>query len=246
MRNIKMVIAYDGTAYCGWQRQAGDVTIQQVIEEALRRMTREEGLFIIGSGRTDAGVHALAQVANFRTAARIPAEAFLRGLNSILPDDIAVLEAVEAPDSFHARYDAKSKVYCYQIWNGTVRAPLLRNFAWFVRSSLALDRMAEALAQLQGQHDFSSFCAAGDASANHRRTVLAARLEERRPGLVRISIEADGFLRHMVRNIVGTLVEVGQGKRKAVDMPDLIACRDRTRAGATAPPQGLFLERVIY
>jgi tRNA pseudouridine38-40 synthase len=246
MRNIKMVIEYDGTAYCGWQRQTNAVTIQQVLEEAVRTMTREERLFVIGSGRTDAGVHALAQAVNFRTAARIPVESFLRGLNSLLPADIAVKELAEVHASFHARYDVKSKVYCYQIWNQAVRAPLLLNYSWFVRPHLSLDRMTEALAHFRGTHDFSSFCAAGDASTNHRRTVLAACIEEKRPGMVRITVEADGFLRHMVRNIVGTLVEVGQGRREAADVPRLIACRDRARAGVTAPPQGLFLKEVIY
>lgn len=246
MRNIRLVIEYDGTAYCGWQRQANDVTIQQVLEEALRTMTREEGLFVIGSGRTDTGVHALGQVANFRTASQIPEDSFLRGLNSILPADIAVKEVAEVDASFHARYDAQSKGYFYQIWNHTVRSPLLLNYAWFVRTPLDLEGMAEAIAHIQGAHDFSSFCSSGDASRSHRRTVFSTRIEENHRGMVRVFIEADGFLRHMVRTIVGTLVEVGQGRRDAAEMPRLIACRDRTRAGPTAPPQGLFLKGVTY
>jgi len=245
LRNLKMVIEYDGSCYCGWQRQHNGVAIQQLLEEAVATITCVPTT-VFGSGRTDAGVHAIGQVANFRTRARIPLPSFLKGLNSLLPADIAVKELEEVQPDFHARYSAYSKVYRYQIWNQPLRAPLLRNFTWFVHVPLEVTHMEEALSLLRGRHDFSAFCAAGDESASRVRNILAAEIARDPGGMLRIEIEADGFLRHMVRNIVGTLVEVGRGKRLAVQMSALIACRDRRQAGVTAPPQGLFLLRVNY
>ena len=245
MRNIKIVVEYDGTGYFGWQRQDNFLTVQQVIEEAAARIAQEE-IAVIGSGRTDAGVHALGQVANFRTRSRIPEESFLRGLNSLLPADVAIRELVEVAPSFHARYDAKSKVYLYRIWNARVRSPLLRNYAWFVRRPLDLDGMRAALSYCLGTYDFSSFCAAGDEISSRVRSVTAAGIEADERGMVTITMEADGFLRHMVRNIAGTLVEIGRGKRPVSDVPEIMAAMDRRMAGVTAPPQGLFLKEVKY
>jgi tRNA pseudouridine38-40 synthase len=221
------------------------LSVQQVIEEALHKITREK-VVVIGSGRTDTGVHAMGQVANCRTLTRIPEDSLLKGLNSLLPDDIAVKDLVDVDFSFHARHNARSKVYLYQIWNSPVRSPLLRNHAWFIRYPLDLDRMREAFAFFLGTHDFSSFCAAGGAIGSHIRTITAAGIELGDEGLVTISVEADGFLRYMVRNIVGTLVEVGKGRRSASEVVEIMKERDRRRAGVTAPPHGLFLKEVKY
>lgn len=245
MRNIKVVIEYDGTGYCGWQRQANRLAIQQVLEEALHTITGEK-IVVIGSGRTDTGVHALGQVANFHTNSGVAEFSLLRGLNSILPDDLAIKELVEVDASFHARYSAKSKVYLYQIWNDPVRSPLHRRHSWFVRTPLDLDRMRDALAFFPGAHDFSSFRASGDASVSHVRTVAMAGIEVNKWGMVQITVEADGFLRYMVRNIVGTVVEVGKGKRPVSEVPEILKAKDRTKAGVTAPPHGLFLKIVKY
>jgi len=245
MKNLKMVLEYDGTAYHGWQRQADRATIQQVIEEKIMVMTRER-VILIGSGRTDAGVHARCQVANFRTGTRIPEGDFLRGLNSLLPRDIVVKDITEVPEDFHAQYSARSKTYEYTLFNGPTRQALYRNYAWFVFGPLDLTAMKDAAEMLTGVHDFSSFCAAGHESKRYIRNIYGCGFDTKGKGLIRFSIEADGFLKYMVRNIVGTLVEVGKGKRSPVDIPAILEARDRRKAGVTAPPQGLCLVDVRY
>lgn len=244
-RNIKLVLEYDGAAYRGWQRQGDQPTIQKILEESLGKITRES-ITLYGSGRTDAGVHALHQVANFRTQSRIPVDNLFRGTNSLLPRDIAIKEMEEVAEDFHARYSAKSKSYLYRILNAPVRSPLQRNTAWFIRRSLDLDKMAEALSRLRGNHDFTSFCAAGSEVKTCVRTILRAELSREPEGVISITVEADGFLRHMVRNIVGTLVEIGAGDGEAERIGDILEAKDRGRAGITAPPQGLFLQHVRY
>jgi tRNA pseudouridine38-40 synthase len=245
MKNLKMVLEYDGTAYHGWQRQAGMVTIQQVVEEKIGVMTREK-VTLIGSGRTDAGVHARYQVAHFRTGTRIPEGDLLRGLNSLLPKDIAVREITEAPEDFHAQHSARSKAYEYKIFNGPTRPALLRNYSWFVYGPLDGAAMGEAALMLKGVHDFSSFCAAGHESKSYIREIYDCGFEKTGESLILFSIEANGFLKYMVRNIVGTLVEVGKGKRTPMDFLRIMEARDRRKAGVTAPPQGLYLVDVKY
>jgi tRNA pseudouridine38-40 synthase len=245
MRNIRLVIEYDGAAYCGWQRQENGISIQQVLEESIGRMTGEE-IRVIASGRTDAGVHALGQVAHFRTVTRLGVRNLLMGINSLLPPDIAVREVCDVPPSFHARFDALSKVYLYRICNRPVRSALERNTAWFIWEPLDLARIAEALPVFEGTHDFSSFCSTHTDSPDRVRTIFVITAEKDSPGMIHISIEADGFLRYLVRTIVGALVDIGRGKGSAQDLAGILALKDRRRAGLTAPPQGLFLKEVKY
>ena len=244
-RNIRMVLEYDGTRYHGWQRQANGLTIQEVLEEGISTITQED-IRVVGSGRTDAGVHALAQVANFRTNSDIESRGLLQGINSLLPWDIVVKELAEADASFHARYNAKSKTYMYQIYRGAVRSALYRNYAWFIHGTLDVEKMEEAARLLLGTFDFSSFCAANCGIKNHVRTVLGVDIAMDRLGMVKFSIEADGFLKYMVRNIVGTLVDVGRGKLSRAELMQIVEAKDRRRAGQTAPAQGLFLKEVKY
>ncbi|MBN2516318.1 MAG: tRNA pseudouridine(38-40) synthase TruA [Deltaproteobacteria bacterium] len=245
MRNIKIIVEYDGTCYHGWQRQPNGSTIQQVLEEKIGTVTQEK-VTLISSGRTDAGVHAVNQVANFRTETTINTENLLRGINSLLPADIVVKELSDVDETFHARYDAKSKSYFYQIYTSSIRTALYRNYTWHVYYLLDVSAMRKALLLLEGTHDFSSFCGADDDAADHIRTVMKADIEQRKDHLIIISLDADGFLRYMVRNVVGTLVDVGRGKTTVVDFSDIMVAQDRTKAGMTAPPQGLFLKEVRY
>jgi len=245
MRNIRLSIEYDGTAYRGWQRQPDGPSIQGTLEEAIGKMTGET-VAVIGAGRTDSGVHALGQVANFRTETRIPAENLHKGLNSILPPDIAVRDIADADPSFHARYDARRKVYFYRMIHRPWRPALLRNYAWHLRGPLSLSRMEEGASRFVGTLDFTSFCATQCDTRGRTRTVFRSFLTSGGDGEIRYTIEADGFLRHMVRNLVGTLVEIGRGRFSPGNIPEILDARDRRRAGATAPPQGLFLKEVIY
>jgi len=244
-RNIKMILEYDGTRYHGWQRQANGLTVQEVLEEGISTITQED-IRVIGSGRTDAGVHALGQVAHFRTNSNIHTRGLLQGINSLLPWDIVVKELAETDASFHARYDVKSKIYLYQIYLGTVRPALCRQYAWFIHDTLDLERMKEAAQLLLGTSNFASFCAANCDIRNHVRTVMAVDMAMDNSGMAKFFIEADGFLKYMVRNIVGTLVDVGRGKLSGAELMNIVEARDRRRAGHTAPAHGLFLKEVKY
>jgi tRNA pseudouridine38-40 synthase len=244
-RNIRLLLEYDGTGYHGWQRQLDALTIQGVLEAAVARLTQAP-VAIIGSGRTDAGVHARGQVANFRTGSTIPLRAFHQGLNSLLPKDIAVLEATEAEPEFHARKSARAKTYEYRILNRPNRSPLYRHYAWWLAPRLDLAAMAEAAGCLPGEHDFTAFRASGSDNLNPVRWVLAATWREEPGGWLSFSITATGFLRGMVRSLVGTMVEVGLGKAPPARLADLLASRARHLAGPTAPPQGLYLVEVFY
>ncbi|MBI4794278.1 MAG: tRNA pseudouridine(38-40) synthase TruA [Deltaproteobacteria bacterium] len=245
MRNIRLLLEYDGAAYHGWQRQKNALTIQEVVEKALAKLIGEP-VKLLGSGRTDAGVHAWGQVANFHTASHIPLKAFHAGLNSLLPRDIAVLDAAEAPADFHARKSARAKTYEYRILNRKEPSPLNRRYAWLVRQTLDLEAMAQAAAMLLGEHDFSAFRASGGSPGHAVRQILAAAWHPGAEGSLRFSITANGFLRGMVRSLVGTMVEIGQGKRPPEDLAGLLASGDRSGAGATAPAHGLFLVEVVY
>lgn len=245
MPTFRFVIEYDGTEFRGWQRQAGEVrTVQGVFEAALARVGGC-AVAVAGAGRTDAGVHAEGQVASARFETRLDPETLRRALNAVLPRDVAVLGVSPAPDSFHARRDALAKLYAYRIWNGATRSPL-RERRW-LHVPARLDRAAlrAALAELVGTHDFASFQAAGSRPGPTVRRIDRAALIEDGDAL-RIELEGSGFLRHMVRNAVGTLLEVGSGRRAPDSIPALLAARDRARAGPTAAPQGLTLVRVRH
>lgn len=245
MANFKLTIEYDGTAYNGWQRQAEEPTVQAEIERALASMTRSP-ITLFGAGRTDAGVHALGQAANFRCDTRLGPEAFLKGLNSLLPPDIAIRDCRRMPEDFHARFDAKSKIYRYHILNRDARAAVGRSYAWFIHRPLDLDAMRRATEVIVGRRDFKAFESAGSPRAHTVRNVVDAGWVEGEERRLTFQIEADGFLRGMVRNLVGTLVAVGLGKLAPGAVKGILDSRDRRRAGATAPGRGLFLVGVHY
>lgn len=242
---FKLVVEYDGSAYCGWQRQPDRPTIQAAIEAVLQRMTGQ-AVTLHASGRTDAGVHALGQTAHFACHTRLTPEALLRGLNSLLPEDIAIRACHRVPPAFHARFDAIWKRYRYRICNQPVRRAVGRQYAWQIYRPLDLAAMTEAACCLIGRRDFKSFEASGSPRAHTVREVMEASWGQKADGHLEFDIRADGFLRGMVRNIVGTLVAVGMGKLSAADIPPLIAAADRRRAPATAPAHGLFLVEVAY
>jgi len=252
-RNLKLLLAYDGTAYAGWQRQKGSPTVQGVVEEKIAVMTGQP-VVLHGAGRTDAGVHALGMVANFHTGSTIPAEGLRRGLNSMLADDIRVLAAEEVTSEFHARFSAIGKAYCYCLTFEETVLPTERLYRARFPGAGDFDRMAACLPYLLGEHDFSSFEATGSRDfaqeggrgAVRRIDVATLSRDAANGRRAQFLISGNGFLRHMVRNIVGTLVEVGQGRRTPEEFGALIAARDRAQAGPTAPPHGLFLREVFY
>jgi tRNA pseudouridine38-40 synthase len=245
LKNFKLTIEYDGGGYHGWQRQKNQVSIQEEIERALEKMLGHR-VTLIGSGRTDAGVHALGQTANFRCDTRLDAGIFLKGLNSLLPAAVVIKACEAVPEGFHARYDAVGKTYRYRILNRRLPAAVGRQYAWHVRRPLDLDGMHRAAGQLVGSHDFKAFEGTGSPRANTLRTVRRAELHREGTDYRVFEIEADGFLKFMVRNIVGTLVEIGTGRMEAAAIESILAARDRSRAGATAPAHGLFLVSVAY
>ena len=245
MPNFKITIEYDGSAYHGWQRQAEDRTIQGEIEKALMTMT-EDRITVIGSGRTDAGVHALNQTANFRCATSLTPEIFLKGLNSLLPEDIVITSCKVVPEKFHARYDVKSKVYHYRILNRLLPVAIFRQYAWHIRKNLDLSAIQEALRCIVGSHDFKSFEGSGSPRASSVRSIINADILKTDDDYLVLKIEGDGFLKFMVRNIVGTLVDVGLDKITSDDFKRILVSKDRNLAGITAPPHGLFLIEVKY
>jgi len=244
--NFKLIIEYEGTAYHGWQRQKDIPTVQRAIEAALETMTGRL-VKVVGSGRTDAGVHARNQVANFCVDTRLTANNFEKGLNSLLPPDIVVKDCQGVDESFHARYDARSKVYDYRILNRPIPAALFRQYAWHVRKSLDVNAMRAAMVCLKGEHDFSAFEASGSPRSHAVRKVMEVNLTAKNAeGYLVFTVEADGFLRCMVRNMVGTLVDVGLGKVSPDEFQHILTSKDRKQAGVTAPPHGLFLGEVKY
>ena len=242
---VKLTLEYDGTRYVGWQLQPNGPSIQAEVERALAAL-HGAGRRVTAAGRTDAGVHALGQVVSFPEASPLPLTAYVQGLNGLLPADIAVRRASVEPDGFDARRSALGKRYRYRILNVPARAPLSRLHSWWVRRPLELEAMARAAGPLVGRHDFAAFQAA-DCEARHAvREVRRLEVTGRSGGEVEVVVEATAFVKHMVRNLVGTLVEVGLGRRDAASIAELLASRDRRRAGRTAPPQGLVLEEVFY
>ncbi len=245
MKTFKLTIEYDGTGYHGWQTQAEDITLQETIEKALTVMTREK-IRIAGSGRTDAGVHAYAQVASFKTRAAIPAHGFQAGLNSLLPNDIVIKACEPAKDNFHARFSARNKTYQYRIYNHPLPIAVGRQYAWHIRKNLDVGAMEQAAGHIIGTHDFKSFEGTGSPRDHTVRTLTNATLSKTDDGYVVFNITANGFLRYMVRNLTGTLADVGLGKTSAERFRQILDAKNRKLAGATAPPQGLFLMNVGY
>ncbi len=242
--NIKLTIEYDGTNYRGWQRQLSGPTIQSVLEQAVSTFFGASTR-VTGSGRTDAGVHALGQVVNFSCDREPDLHRLRRGLNALTPEDVSIKDVEIVADSFDARRDGRSRTYEYRILNRPSPSPFHLNYAWHVHDSLDVRRMRKAIRCLEGEHDFSSFRAANCDAPHAVRTVYRAAFDDVGNLLV-FTIEATAFLRHMARNIVGTLVEVGRGQRTPQSFAELFEARDRTKAGPTAPAHGLFLMKVKY
>lgn len=252
-RTVRLTIAYDGGNYQGWQRQQWDGTIQGELEQQLALLCQEP-ITLHGAGRTDAGVHALAMVAHFLTTSQIPLVAFSKGLNAMLPADIRILQAEEAPAGFHSRFSALGKTYRYDFCTAPVLLPTLRRYSAHYPGDFEPQRLKKSLSDLLGCHDFSSFERAGsrDRTIAHGRGAvrtlfhLACFPKAHSPGHWSFRVSGDGFLRQMVRILVGTLIQIGLGKRPSTDIPSIIAAKDRRLAGPTAPPQGLFLEKIYY
>ncbi|MDF1614575.1 tRNA pseudouridine(38-40) synthase TruA [Desulfurivibrio dismutans] len=254
MGNIRLTIAYDGSAYAGWQRQPNRPTVQALIEDALTQRLLGEPVVLHGAGRTDAGVHAEGMVASFVSPRELPLEAYRRGLNSMLPPDIRILAADKVAHDFHARFSAKGKVYCYRFSTAAIMSPCRRLYRAHLPGPFDADLVREVIPQLLGEHDFSAFEAAGSRDRSREggrggvRSLEMLRLEqEDRWGReFFFELAGDGFLRHMVRNIVGTLVALGRGRRRIAAPAALLAGGDRSQAGPTAPACGLTLVRVLY
>ncbi|WZO98202.1 tRNA pseudouridine(38-40) synthase TruA [Isosphaeraceae bacterium EP7] len=244
LRNIKLVLSYDGTEFSGWQRQPDRRTVQQVLEEALGELTGVQPP-TNASGRTDAGVHALGQVVHFLTASKHPASVFVKALNAKLPADVRILSAEDVPQAFHCTLDAKSKRYRYVIDNSPIADPFLRRTAWHVFQPLDDAAMQRAGQALVGRHDFHSFETHWPNRTSSVRTIYDLTVT-RVGSLVTLEVEADGFLYNMVRSITGTLTLVGTGRRPEGWVADALAAEDRAEAGPTAPPQGLFMLYVRY
>ena len=245
IRNFKLRIEYDGTNFSGWQRQKSDRTVQGEIEAAICKMT-EKKVSLIGSGRTDAGVHALGQVANFLCDTHLTADIFLKGLNSLVADDVVILSCEETDAAFHARYDVKSKTYHYRILNQPIRSAIQKRYAWHISRPLNVDAMTVAIEHFKGKHDFKAFEGTGSPRSSTIRNIFSVSLHHEGFGFLRFEISADGFLKCMVRNIVGTLVEVGMEKLKPDDIQAILQSGNRANAGPTAPAKGLFLIHAEY
>ena len=244
MRTFKLTLAYDGTDFAGWQVQPNERTVQAELESAIQRITSAE-VRVVGSGRTDAGVHAYAQVASFESDTRLEPLELQRALNAELPRDVAVLH-LQQRDGFHALRDAVRKRYRYVIHDGPVRDVFQLRYAWHIRQALDCQAMQRAAQPLIGEHDFCSFQTSGSPRQSTRRTVFALDVVRVQAELIHVEIEADGFLYNMVRAIVGTLVDVGLGRVDEQHLARALAAEDRSAAGVTAPPQGLYLLRVDY
>jgi len=251
-RRLKLLISYDGTSYSGWQRQSHDVTIQGEIERNLSRMTGED-IFLHGAGRTDRGVHARGMVAHFDTISSISCGVFKNGLNSLLPGAIRIHEVIEVEKDFHARFSALQKTYSYLVYTGDVQPPDIRLYSLHRSKQLDIRLMKECIALIIGTHDFSSFENSGSRDKDYpfgrgaTRTIFHAEIEESQDTQVlTFTFTGDGFLRNMVRNLVGTLLEVGRGKVSVYEFEQILLAKNRSAAGPTAPSHGLFLQKVHY
>ena len=245
-RNIRLTVAYDGTEYHGFQRQTPPIlAVQNILEEKLQAVCGDS-IELAAAGRTDAGVHAAGQVVNFFTDGTIPTNRMARAVNSLLPPDIVVVDAAEADRAFSARHSAKAKTYRYCIQQGEVPSPFTQRYAWHIRQALDIGAMRDALQLILGKHDFSAFRASGGAPMSPVRTMLEASCEKEAGNVLMFRFRGDGFLYHMVRNLVGSLVKVGLHSWDAERFAAVLASGDRTQAAATAPAAGLCLEHVEY
>ena len=244
MRNLLLTISFDGTAYCGFQVQSNAVSVAQCVQDAIERVTGERS-DIKGCSRTDAGVHANMFCLSFRTDSTMSCDRLRRALDAVLPDDIAAVSVAEVPDGFHARYDCVAKRYIYKIWNSPSKSPFYRGLALHYPRPLDVSLLNAAAAHFTGTHDFIGFCSSGSSVGSTVRTIYDCRVT-RDGSLVVISITGNGFLYNMVRIITGTLLAVAEGKLAPDDIPAVIASRDRSRAGDTARPHGLYLDCVYY
>ncbi|MFR1972833.1 MAG: tRNA pseudouridine(38-40) synthase TruA [Clostridia bacterium] len=244
MRNIKLTIEYDGKCYNGWQKQPNKLNIQGEIERAIYNITKEE-VNLIGSGRTDAGVHALGQVANFKTNSEIPIEKLPLAINSQLKNSIVIKEAEEVDERFHSRYNAKHKTYRYIINNSKCGTAIYRNLEYSYPFKLDAEKMKQASKYFEGEHDFKAFKSSGTSSKNSVRTIYKAIVKQEGEKII-IELTGNGFLYNMVRIISGTLLDVGLGKIRAEEIPEIIESKDRQRAGKTLPAHGLYLVEVKY
>jgi tRNA pseudouridine38-40 synthase len=244
-KNIRLILEYDGSRYFGWQRQKEEPTLQGILEEAIQRVTGGHSP-LIASGRTDAGVHAFHQVCHFRTSSEIPPAALQKGLNALTPSDIHVKDAHYVPPDFHARYSARSKIYEYVVLNRPDPDVFMRAYSWHVSNQLDAEAMKACMAHLLGEHDFASFRSSGSGNTNPVREMMRSELHRYHAGRLRFLFEANGFLRHMVRNIVGTVIEVGRGKRTHDEFVGILEAKDRRLAGIKAPAHGLCLTMVTY
>ncbi len=244
MRTILLRIEYDGTRYAGWQIQKNGLGVQGIVEAALTQVVGH-AVRIHSSGRTDAGVHAHDMPAHFRTEVMMPLSAFREGVNRFLPEDVAVREVLEVPDDFHARYSARGKWYRYTIYRGATRSPLACRVSWHMRGDLDLELMRAAADMLVGEHDFQAFRTSGCAAQTTIRTIFAVDFVAD-GDFLHLDFKGTGFLRNMVRLLVGTLVDIGRGKRPIEELPRLLAVDPDVKSGPTAPPQGLCLRKVWY
>ena len=244
MRNIKLTLEYDGTNYLGWQKQKVGITIQGTLEEAIKVLTKEE-VEVTGSSRTDAGVHAKGFVANFKTNSKIPSEKFREAINHKLPEDIVILKSEEVEEEFHARYNAMGKTYSYSILNRDAPSAIDRNYLYHVKRKLDVESMKEACQYFIGTHDFSAFKTSGSSVKTTVRTIKELYIEDN-DDIIKIYVTGDGFLYNMVRIIVGTLIMVGSNKIKPLEIKNIIASKEREKAGICVPASGLVLEKVYY
>ena len=244
MKNIKLIIEFDGSNFCGWQRQPKGRTVQKVIETAIFKATGED-IMINGSSRTDAGVHAREMVANFFTNSTIPGDKFREAINTRLPDDVSIIKSEEVDKDFHARYSSKGKTYSYTIVNRYERLSLGNQYLYHCRYKLNVDEMRKACKYFIGKHDFKAFMSPGSSIKTTTRNIEDLYIEQKNDK-IKIFITADGFLYNMVRIIVGTLIKVGNGKLKAEEIESIIIEGNRKRAGMCVPPNGLILEKVFY
>ena len=245
MRNIKLLIEYDGKEFNGWQKQPNKLNIQGEIERAIQEITKEDDIQLFASGRTDAGVHALGQVANFKTSSNMPVEKFPIAINNKIKKSIVIKEAEEVDERFHSRYNCKKKTYWYIINNSEYGSAIYRNLECHIPQKLDVEAMKAAIKYFEGEHDFKGFKASGTSSKNSVRKIFKTKIEVHNERIF-IEITGSGFLYNMVRIISGTLVDVGLGKILPEEIPEIINAGDRKRAGKTLPPQGLYLLKVEY